>query len=118
MSNTCKNYKTDGGDTTVIGGKLEILEGAMVTGLTATTAPASEAALGGVKAATKGEGDTVEVKIDGTSAKLFVPTYPTVTPHPVAANVPYAVGTEPTKAEFDALIDALITAGLMAPAEG
>lgn len=31
-------------------------------------------------------------------------------------NVPYAASTAPTKAEFDALIDALINAGLMAPA--
>lgn len=32
-------------------------------------------------------------------------------------NVPKAAGEAPTKAEFDALIDALVQAGLMAPAE-
>lgn len=114
MFYNCSNYNTDGGNTTVIGGKLEIKDGATVTGITATTAPASSTALGGIKAVTKGAGDTVEVKIDGTSAKLYVPTYPTQT---VASNVAYAVGTEPTKAEFDALIDALITAGLMEAGE-
>ena len=31
-------------------------------------------------------------------------------------NVPYAASTAPTKAEFDALINALINAGIMAPA--
>ena len=31
-------------------------------------------------------------------------------------NVPKAAGANPTKAEFDALIDALVQAGLMAPA--
>lgn len=32
--NNCKNYKTDNGDTWVIGGNLKILEGAKVEGLT------------------------------------------------------------------------------------
>ena len=32
------------------------------------------------------------------------------------ANVPYAAGDAPTKAEFDALIDALIAARILAPA--
>lgn len=31
--NNCKNYKTDNGDTWVIGGSLKILEGAKVEGL-------------------------------------------------------------------------------------
>jgi len=33
---------------------------------------------GGIKAADKGAGDTVEAKIDPTTEKLFVPAYPTV----------------------------------------
>lgn len=129
MGNTSKNYLKDGGDTTVIGGKLEVLEGATVTGLTETAAAASSAALGGIKAATKGAGDTVECKIDGTSSKLYVPTYPVL---PVAAtaetaglvmqaaNVSEAAGANPTAAEFKALLDALIAAGVMAeaPQEG
>lgn len=34
-----------------------------------------------------------------------------------AANVPKAASTAPTKEEFDALIDALVAAGLMLPSE-
>lgn len=71
MSYNCKNYKTDGGDTLAIGDKLQVEEGAEVTGV--------------------------------------------ISP---AANVTYAAGEAPTKAEFDALIDALVAAQLMAPAEG
>jgi len=40
--------------------------------------PLAGAARGGVKADTAGAGDTVEVKVNTTSEKLFVPTYPTV----------------------------------------
>ena len=76
MGYNIKNYSTDGGDELVIGGTLTVEEGATVTGLTETTASASATALGGIKAATKGAGDTVECKIDGTSKKLYVPTYP------------------------------------------
>lgn len=159
MAYTPKNYLDDGGDKTVIGGEIEFtaastvnfVTGATVTGLTEATTPAGSALggvkaaaagagdtveckikaadsklyvpaypvlvaagtnLGGVKAAAKGEGDTVECKIDAESEKLYVPTYP------ISANVPVAAGSTPTKAEFDALIGALITAGLMAAAEG
>ena len=35
----------------------------------------------------------------------------------LVANVPLAAGANPTKAEFDALINALIAAGIMAAAE-
>ena len=110
MGNTSKNYLKDGGDTTVIGGKLEVLEGATVTGLTETAAAASEAALGGVKAATADETYTVEVKIGATSKKLFVPTYPVI---PVIANVPEVTG-ELTKDDFNLLLEKLMEAGLMA----
>ena len=37
MGYNCKNYKTDGGDTTVIGGKLVIEEGAQIEGLPAAS---------------------------------------------------------------------------------
>ena len=39
---------------------------------------ASESAYGGIKASEKGTGDTVEVKIDDTTGKLFVPSYPSL----------------------------------------
>ena len=50
MSHICKNYTTDGGDKTVIGGTLEIKEGATVTGLSADPLTAATAdTLGGIK---------------------------------------------------------------------
>jgi len=162
MSYNVKNYIEQGGEKTVIGGILEIKEGATVTGITATAAPASAAALGGIKAAARAAGDTVEVKIDATTSKLYVPTYPVtataetaglikadakgegdtveakidatsgklyVPTYPVlpvgatvgaagivkqATNVAEAAGAAPTAAEFKALLDALIDAGIMA----
>lgn len=37
--NNCKNYRTDGGDTWVVGGKLKIETGAQVEGLPASSLP-------------------------------------------------------------------------------
>jgi hypothetical protein len=122
MSYNVKNYTEQGGEKTVIGGILEIKEGATVTGITATAAPASAAALGGIKAEARAAGDTVEVKIDAESSKLYVPTYPVL---PEEATVEVAgivkqatnvaeVEEAPTADDFNALLDALIAAGIMA----
>ena len=108
MSYNTKNYTEQGGEKTVIGGSLEIKDGATVTGITGVTTAATGSAIGGIKAATKGAGDTVEVKIDTTSSKLYVPAYPK------AALVAEAAGEAPTAAEFKALLDALKAAGIMA----
>lgn len=108
MAYNVKNYTEQGGEKTVIGGTLEVKDGATVTGITGVTAAATASAIGGIKAATKGAGDTVEAKIDGTTSKLYVPTYPK------AALVAEAAGDAPTAAEFKALLDALKAAGLMA----
>lgn len=126
MGYSPKNYIKDNGDTTVIGGEI-IINGTLSVGASATvpviTTAATASVLGGIKAATKGAGDTVECKIDGTSKKLYVPTYPvlptaatTATEGIVkqSANVAAAAGAAPTKEEFDALITALIAAGIMA----
>jgi hypothetical protein len=115
MTYTTKNYTEQGGEKTVIGGILEIKEGATVTGLTATAAPASEAALGGVKAAAKGTDETVEVKI-GENAKLYVPTYPVVPEIPVAENQPESTAEEfaGLLSDFNALLAKLKAAGVMA----
>ena len=110
-----KNYTEQGGEKTVIGGTLEILEGASVTGLTSTAAPASEAALGGVKAAAKTETDTVPAKI-GSDGILYVPTYPSV-PEPSIAENQVASTAEDVAgllSDFNALLVKLKTAGLMA----
>ena len=122
MSYNVKNYTEQGGEKTVIGGILEIKEGATVTGITATAAPASAAALGGIKAEARTAGDTVEVKIDAASSKLYVPTYPVLPEEATvevagivkqATNVA-AVVEAPTADDFNALLDALIAAGIMA----
>ena len=64
MSYNTKNYTEQGGEKTVIGGTLEIKEGASVTGLSANPLlVATEETLGGVKAAAAGEDDTVEIKL-------------------------------------------------------
>ena len=126
-----KNFAAHGGEEWVVGGKLTILEGAEVTGLTATAAAASADALGGIKAAEKGVGDTVEAKI-GEDAKLYVPTYPEdyVLPAAEAAALggvmlaENQVASEATtiaglNVEFNALLVKLKAAGIMAPdAEG
>lgn len=76
MYEVTKNYIDPITGALVIGGKMEVKEGAEVTGLTETAAAASAEALGGIKAAEKGAGDTVECKIDPVTEKLFAPTYP------------------------------------------
>ena len=110
-----KNYTEQGGEKTVIGGTLEIKEGASVTGLTSTAAPASETALGGVKAAAKEETDTVEAKI-GADGRLYVPTYPVVPEIPTAANQADSTATDAPGlvTDFNALLAKLKVAGLMA----
>ena len=129
MSDThnTRNYAAHGGGEWVIGGKLTVLEGATVEGLTATAAPASADALGGIKAAEKGVGDTVEAKI-GEDAKLYVPAYPEDYVLPAAAaetlgGVQLAANQVDSVAstiaglnvEFNALLAKLKAAGIMAP---
>jgi hypothetical protein len=127
MSYNALNYTEQGGEKTVIGGTLEIKEGASVTGLaTNPLLVATEETLGGVKAAAAGDIDTVEVKINTSTSKLYVPTYPVL---PVAAttgtagivkmaaNVAKIEGDTVTVDEFNDLIDALVAAGLMAADE-
>ena len=129
MSDThnTRNYAAHGGGEWVIGGKLTVLEGATVEGLTAVAAPASLDTLGGIKAATKAETDTVEAKI-GEDAKLYVPAYPedyvlpaatadTLGGVKLAANqVDSAASTiAGLNIEFNALLVKLKAAGIMAP---
>jgi len=115
MSYNTKNYTEQGGDKTVIGGTLEIKQGASVTGITATAAPASEASLGGIKASAKGVGETVEAKI-GEDAKLYVPSYPIVPEIPVAENQPASTAEDHADLldDFNSLLAKLKAVGLMA----
>lgn len=119
MSYNAKNYTEQGGEKTVIGGVLEIQEGALVTGLPSPqVSAASEAAFGGVKAAAKTETDTVPAKI-GVDGNLYVPAYPVVPEVPVVVNQPSSTATdvEGLLADFNALLVKLKVAGLMAADE-
>ena len=125
MSYNTKNYTEQGGEKTVIGGTLEIKEGASVTGLSADPLlVATEETLGGVKAAAAGEGDTVEIKI-GEDGKLYAPTYPTDATESVSGLVKMAANQADSIAEdtatlvtdFNALLAKLKAAGLMATDE-
>lgn len=90
-----------------ISSAIELIEGKY----TPSTQAATATKIGGVKAASKGEGDTVEVKI-GTDKKLYAPTYPVV---PIAANQAASVATDAAGAvaDLNALLAKLKTAGLM-----
>ena len=121
MSYNTKNYTEQGGAKTVIGGTLEIKEGAVVTGMAANPLlAASAAALGGIKAAAAGAGDTVEVKI-GAGSKLFVPAYPSDATEEVAGVVKAAANQAASDAgdatellaDFNILLAALKAAGIM-----
>lgn len=112
MSHNCKNYKTDGGDTLVIGGKLVIEDGATVQGGGFDQlAPATADALGGVKI-----GDNITVDAAGVIA---VPDAAAAAKGVVLQGVAVAdaAGEAPTAAEFKALLDSLRGAGIIATAE-
>lgn len=110
-----KNYIDPITGELVIGGEIKINgtmtvdENATVTGLPAAPLAAAGADLGGVKAAAAGAGYTVECKINGTTKKLMVPTYP------VAANQADSTATEVAGlvVDFNALLAKLKAAGLM-----
>ena len=113
MSYNAKNYTEQGGEKTVIGGTLEIKEGASVTGLPSShLSVATETALGGIKAAAKSETDTVPARI-GTDGKLYVPPYPVVTNQAASS----AEDASALLADFNALLTKLKAAGLMAADE-
>ena len=123
MEYNAKNYMAQGGDRLVIGGTLEIKEGASVTGLPAATASAAtEETLGGVLAAEKSESDTVEAKI-GEDHKLYVPPYTlpaaeagTLGGVLLTANQAASTATELAGlvTELNTLLAALKAAGIMA----
>lgn len=126
MSYTTKNYMTPGGDELVIGGKLTVLDGAEVTGISGggggsyTLPTASADTLGGVKAKAK-DTETVEVAVDG-SGKLYVPAYPANASASKAGLVKKAgavadaADTEAAtlQATLNGLLAALRTAGILA----
>lgn len=128
MSYNVKNYTEQGGEKTVIGGeiviegKITVADGGQVEGITGVTGAATESTLGGIKAAAKGVGDTVEVKIDSATSKLYVAPPALATEDAaglvkMAANVAAIDGETVTVEKFNALLTALINAGIMADEE-
>jgi len=125
MYNT-KNYTEQGGEKTVIGGEI-VIEGKItvagsgkVEGIAGVTGAATDSTLGGIRAAARGDDDTVEVKIDSTTSRLYVapPTSATINSEGLvkkAANVAAIDdGGTVTAGSFNALLTALINAGIMA----
>ena len=123
MEYNAKNYMAQGGDRLVIGGTLEIKEGASVTGLPpADLTPATDVSIGGVLAVAKTETDTLEAKI-GEDHKLYVPPYTlpaaevgTLGGVMLTANQAASTATELSGlvTEFNTLLAALKAAGIMA----
>ena len=98
MYNT-KNYMEQGGEKTVIGGTLEILDGASVTGMTTATIVDNLTTDDATKALSAKQGEALKTLIDGKTATNQ------------AASVE---AVSPTVAEFNALLTKLKAAGLMA----
>ena len=128
MSYNAKNYTEQGGEKTVIGGeiviegKITVADGGQAEGITEVTGAATESTLGGIKAAARGDGDTVEVKIDSTTSKLYVAPPALATEDAaglvkMAANVAAIDSETVTVEKFNALLTALINAGIMADEE-
>lgn len=108
---SAKNYTEQGGDVTHIGGKLVIEEGAEVEGFDGgggsyTLPVASAETLGGVKAAAKTD-ESVKVAAD-EQGNLYVKAFPQI------AHQGDASSAEDIVEKYNALMDALETAGLMA----
>lgn len=106
-----KNYTEQGGDVTHIAGKLVIEEGGEVEGFDGgggsyTLPVASAETLGGVKAAAKTD-ESVKVAAD-EQGNLYVKAFPQI------AHQGDASSAEDIVEKYNALLDALETAGLMA----
>lgn len=110
---TAKNYMTDGGDKWVVGGTLEFSDGSSVTGMTTAEIVDALTSDDAAKALSAKQGKALKTLVDAkyTAANATAATAGLVKQ---SVNVAAAAGEAPTKAEFDALLDALIAAGIMA----
>lgn len=113
MSYNTLNYTEQGGAKTVIGGTLEIEDGASVTGMTTATIVDNLTTDDATKALSAKQGKVLKTAVDAKfTAVDAAPAVKGLVKQ--AANVAVAAGAAPTKAEFDALIAALIASGAMA----
>jgi len=110
MSNTCKNYKTDGGDTLVIGGNLQIEAGASVTGIAVASLIDNLTSTATDKALTAKQGkvlkDAADLKIAANQAANATAAATTLETAEALANA--------LQTDFNALLANLKAAGIMA----
>ena len=102
MSYNAKNYNAQGGDLTVIGGTLEIKQGASVTGITTATIVDNVTSTDVDKALSASQGKVLKGLIDGLADN-------------VAVNQADSVAEDVTGlvTDFNALLGKLKDAGLM-----
>ena len=107
---TCKNYQTDGGDKTVIGGTLEIAAGASVTGITTATIVDALTSTDATKALSANQGkvlkDAADLKVAANQAANATAAATTLETAEALANA--------LQTDFNALLTKLKAAGLMA----
>ena len=121
MYNTPK-YTEQGGAKTVIGGEIEITgtltvaTGATVTGTVSAAVVNNLTTTETGSALDAAQGKALKTAVD---AKYTAANATTAAAGLVkkAVNVPVAASVAPTKEEFDALINALVTAGIITAAE-
>ena len=114
MSYNTKNYTEQGGEKTDIGGTLEVLDTATVTGIVAAVVVDDLLSDDATKVLSAKQGKALKTAVD-TKYTAANATEEVAGLVKMAGNVALAAGEEaPTKTEFDALITALIAAGLMA----
>ena len=113
MGYNTKNYTEQGGEKTVIGGTLEVLDTATVTGITSAVIVDALTSDDATKVLSAKQGKALKTLAD-TKYTAANATEEVAGLVKMAGNVALTVEDAPTKTEFNALITALIAAGLMA----
>lgn len=109
MSYNTKNYTEQGGAKTVIGGTLEIADGATVTGITTATIVDALTSTDAAKALSAKQGKLLKDAADA----LALSVAGKLTATAAANQADSTETTSPTVAEFNALLAKLKAAGLM-----
>lgn len=129
MSYNAKNYTEQGGEKTVIGGTLEVADGATVTGIAAASIVDNVTSTDTDKALSANQGKVLKTLVDakvataaivndvttgGITVPLSAEQGKTLAGRVAANQANSEEDTNPTVAEFNALLAKLKTAGLMA----
>ena len=116
MAYTTKNYTTSGGDKLVIGGTLEIADGASVTGITTATIVDNLTSTDTNKALSAKQGKTLKDTADTLATTVGGKLTATIAANQADSTASTVAGAV---ADLNALLAKLKTAGLMtADAEG